>query len=236
MCKRGQAPFAHPLRLKYLRLVPVTFYSISVVTRLVTPIDGPLNDEDVSAFVDAGVALIPTLDVYRDVFEYDRISRDLEERGREILEPVPRKLVSRYLEKYRNNDFTAEEIAREWVVDDSLPREGYSTAAENVRKIWNAGGTIGCGTDSGGSNFAFFGFFHRELENMVEVGMSPLEALLCATAVNAGILGMEEDVGTIEPGRYADMVVVDGNPLDDISNMGRVKEVYKGGIPVLASW
>jgi len=59
--------------------------------------------------------------------------------------------------------------------------------------------------------------------------MSPFEALRRATVVNAGILGMEHDIGTIEAGKYADMVVVEGNPLEDISRMGRIRAVIKGG-------
>ena len=92
-----------------------------------------------------------------------------------------------------------------------------------------AGARIGCGTDSGGSNFAFFGFFWRELENLVGAGMSPFEALRCATAVNAQILGLEKDIGTLEPGKLADLVVLEANPIEDIANMGRVRAVDKGG-------
>ena len=197
-----------------------------------TPMDGVLGDEEVAAFVDSGTALIATLDVYKDTFEFDRISRDLDERGEEFLEPVCHKMVSSHLDKYMRNGFTAEEIEKEWVIDESIPRGGISNAYENVRKIWKAGGIIGCGTDSGGADFGFFGYFHRELGNLVEVGLSPFEALRCATAVNARILGMENDIGTLEPGKYADLVVVDGNPLEDISVMGRVLAVYKGGNPV----
>jgi imidazolonepropionase-like amidohydrolase len=194
-----------------------------------TPMDGPLTDQDVSSFIEAGTTLIPTLDVYRDVFEFDRIAQDLEERGEEFLEPVPYRLVSEFLDKYRRNAFTRREIEKEWIQDESIPREGFPVAVENVRKIWQSGGAIGCGTDSGGAPFGFFGFFHRELQNLVDVGMSPFEALRRATVVNAGILGMEHDIGTIEAGKYADMVVVEGNPLEDISRMGRIRAVIKGG-------
>ena len=194
-----------------------------------TPMDGLLTEKDVADFAASGTALIATLDVYRDTFEFERISRDLEDRGKEFLEPVCYRLVSRYLDKYIRNDFTAQEVEKEWIMDETMPRELLPNAYENARRIWKAGGILGCGTDSGGSDFAFFGYFHRELENLVEVGLSPWEALRCATAVNAEILGMEKDIGTLEPGKYADMVVVEGDPLHDISNMGRVKAVYKGG-------
>ena len=194
-----------------------------------TPMDGLLDDEDIAAFVDSGIALIATLDVYRDVFEFERIARDLEQRGEEFLEPVCRRMVSEHLHKYRHDGFTGEEVEKGWVIDESMPRELLPNAYENARRIWKAGGILGCGTDSGGADFGFFGYFHRELENLVEVGLTPFEALRCATAVNAGILGMEKDIGTLEPGKYADLVAVEANPLEDISNMGRIKAVYKGG-------
>lgn len=206
---------------KGLQFKPATFDHV--------PMDGPLTEDDVLSFVDAGVALIATLDVYRDTFEFERIARDLEERGSEMLEPVCHKMVVEYLERYRKNDWTSDEIEKEWVIDPSAPREMLPNAFENVRKIWKAGGIVGCGTDSGGADFGFFGFFHRELENLVEVGMSPFEALRCATAVNAKVLRMENDIGTIEPGKYADLVAIEGNPLEDISNVSRVKAVYKSG-------
>ncbi len=194
-----------------------------------TPMDGLLTGEDVASFVASGAALIATLDVYRDTFEFERISRDLEERGEEFLEPVCYRLVAEHLNKYESNGFSAREVEKDWVMDETMPRELLPNAYENVRRIWKAGGILGCGTDSGGADFAFFGYFHRELENLVEVGLSPREALRCATVVNAKVLGLDKDIGTLEPGKYADMVVVGGDPLHDISNMGRVKAVYKGG-------
>lgn len=209
---------------KGLRYGPATFEH--------TPLDGILDDEDVSAFVDSGGALIATLDVYRDIFEFERIAHDLEERGKEFLEPVCHRMVSEHLHKYMHDGFSPEEIEKEWVVDETATSEMLPNAFENARRIWKAGGVLGCGTDSGGVDFGFFGYFHRELVNLVELGLTPFEALCCATAVNAKILGMDGDIGTIEPGKYADMVAVEGNPLDDISNMGRVRAVYKGGTKV----
>jgi imidazolonepropionase-like amidohydrolase len=194
-----------------------------------TPMDGLLNDQDVSTFVDSGAAFIATMDVCKDFLEFDRISRDLETRDKENLEPVFYKLVSERIDKQINDRFTPEEIKTGWVMDENLKRESYPNVLENVRRIWKAGGVVGYGTDSGGGASYFFGHFHRELENLVEVGLSPFEALCCATAVNAGILGMDKEIGTLEPGKYADMVVVEENPLEDISKMARVKTVYKGG-------
>jgi imidazolonepropionase-like amidohydrolase len=71
----------------------------------------------------------------------------------------------------------------------------------------------------------------RELEIKTEV-MSPMESLLSATKTNASLFGMEEEIGTIEEGKLADLLVVDGNPLEDIAvlqDKGNLKLIMKGG-------
>ena len=70
---------------------------------------------------------------------------------------------------------------------------------------------------------------HRELELYVEAGMTPMAALQAATSVPARVMGQEGDAGTIAPGKRADLVVLDANPLDDIRNTRRVHAVMVGG-------
>jgi imidazolonepropionase-like amidohydrolase len=62
------------------------------------------------------------------------------------------------------------------------------------------------------------------------MGMPPMRAISAATRENARILGRGHDLGTIEPGKLADLIVVDGNPLFDITALGRVETVVKGGV------
>lgn len=69
----------------------------------------------------------------------------------------------------------------------------------------------------------------REFEALVRAGMQPLDAIRAATSSAAELLGATADIGTIEAGRYADVVAVDGDPLRDIKAMGRVVFVMKGG-------
>ena len=65
-----------------------------------------------------------------------------------------------------------------------------------------------------------------------KVGLSPMEAIVCATRNNAIVLGLQDEIGTLEAGKQADLIVVDGDPLADISvlrDRKKILAVYKGG-------
>ena len=94
------------------------------------------------------------------------------------------------------------------------------------RRALEAGLPIGFGTDAGA-------FPHdqnaREFNIRVQNGEKPMDAITAATSLNARIMGWEADVGSLEPGKFADVVAVPGNPLEDITEMERVLFVMKGG-------
>jgi imidazolonepropionase-like amidohydrolase len=94
------------------------------------------------------------------------------------------------------------------------------------RRAVDAGLTIGFGTDAGVFEH---GHNAREFQVRVENGERPMDAITAATSVNARILGREEDIGSLEVGKYADVVAVPGSPLDDVTAMERVFWVMKGG-------
>jgi imidazolonepropionase-like amidohydrolase len=89
---------------------------------------------------------------------------------------------------------------------------------------------VGFGTDSGVSRH---GENAREFTLMVKFGMSPIAALKAATSVDAELLGLSKSIGTLEPGKLADIVAVPGNPLEDIGTTGRVAFVMKEGAVVV---
>lgn len=112
-------------------------------------------------------------------------------------------------------------------------QETLEGGAESARKILKAGGRLGMGGDYG---FAWnpHGDYAKELSFFVNyVGFSPLDTIKCATKTGAEIMGREKDFGTLEIGKLADMLIVDGNVLDDISileDRSQFLGVIQGGI------
>jgi len=98
---------------------------------------------------------------------------------------------------------------------------------EMLRIAWSNGVTVAFGTDSGVSPH---GENAREFQYMINAGMSEMDAISSATVVAADHIGMGEQIGSLEAGKYADIIAVDGNPLDDISELLDVDFVMKGGI------
>jgi imidazolonepropionase-like amidohydrolase len=118
---------------------------------------------------------------------------------------------------------------RGWVPGRDAEPASIRTKQESLAAARAAGVTICNGSDVG--VFAH-GDNARELELLVSYGMTPVDVLRAATSVNAKVLHMEEKVGRIAPGLWADLIGVEGDPLREIGALRKVKFVMKGGAVV----
>ena len=105
----------------------------------------------------------------------------------------------------------------------------YKALLKTIKAISDAGGSITAGTDA---PFAPFGSsLHSELWVYVDAGLSPFKALQSATLQAAKVVGVDKDLGSIETGKLADMVIVEGDPLKRIQDAMKVKTTIKNGKP-----
>ncbi|WP_158615440.1 amidohydrolase family protein [Acidipila sp. EB88] len=109
-------------------------------------------------------------------------------------------------------------------------RKDLEMAKTNLRLMYRAGVRVGFGTDSGATPLRLPGYAeHLELQLMVEAGLTPLEALHCATQNNAKLLGIDMQTGTVAPGLRANFLLLDGSPAADIANTRRIVSIWHNG-------
>ena len=106
----------------------------------------------------------------------------------------------------------------------------HAVAFENLRRVQAAGVTVAAGSDAGNIGTLHGPALHRELELMAEAGLEPMDILVAATYGGARVMGREAELGTIEAGKLADLVVLDADPLADIRNTRLIHRVVKGGV------
>ena len=114
-----------------------------------------------------------------------------------------------------------------WVVEKAESESGHHR--ESFAAAVRSGMKVAAGTDAG-TPFNPHTYLPQELALMVDYGMRPMDAIVAATRNAAENLGLAPDVGTLEVGRLADIVVVDGDPSSDITAAGRVRFVMKDGV------
>jgi imidazolonepropionase-like amidohydrolase len=182
--------------------------------------DQPVDNELISAMKARGVFLIPTLVRDESLFAYaDNVKWIDDPFFQAGLDPGALAIVRspETVAKFRKDP------------DIAKYRTGLEMAKKNLKTLSDAGVKIAFGTDSG-IPIRFPGYFeHRELQLMVEAGLTPMQAIVAATATNAEILGGAKQFGTLQAGRAADLVILDANPLDDIHNTEKLSAVWQAG-------
>jgi imidazolonepropionase-like amidohydrolase len=177
--------------------------------------EGPEFQSLVRHLIDKGVAITSTLPVFETMTP-----------GRPA---VPDAVLDTMLPEVRD------QYLRSWSriagSSDSVWPELFKKGMELERRFFEAGGLLLVGTDPTGYGGVVAGHANlRALELLVEAGLSPLEAIRVATLNGARYLGVEDELGTIEVGKIADLVVVNGDPAADITDIRKIELVFKDGI------
>lgn len=128
------------------------------------------------------------------------------------------------------------ELQRSFKQIDELPyfsdiEQETRNAKTSAAQFIEAGAFMGVGTDAASPLNFHTEAIWREMSALVDVGMTPIQVISAATKNNAEIVGRGDELGTIEPGKLADILVVDGNPLFDINVLRYVSFVIKDGVP-----
>jgi imidazolonepropionase-like amidohydrolase len=217
-----------------LRVAPHIFYlqdAKDAVLKGADTLAHSVRDLDVdAAFIAAmkqrNAGYIPTLTREISVFVYetrpDFLNEPFFQRGISLFrDHVAIVTAPSYQEKLRN-DAAAQAIKKALV-----------QANRNLKLLSDAGVLIGFGTDGGVPNNATWGrwegyFDHVELEMMVQAGMTPMQVLTAATGGSARVSRLNQ-LGTLEAGKAADLLVLDANPLDDIRNTRQINSVWIAG-------
>ena len=205
----------------------VAMSSTAIVHGLEDPI--PPGDTILQDMVENNVMFVPTHSLWEAFLRHDEAAADLND-------PILRDSVPHFLLDYMQDpDYRAEETRRFLAVADmpvyQWAEDKIPIFSENIFKAHQAGVIVAAGTDAGGPvGFNFQGYnLPWEVKLFVQAGMSPMDALVAATRNGAMVIGVEEQLGTVEAGKLADLLILTANPLDDIENIRRIETVvYKG--------
>ncbi|MBX9928068.1 MAG: amidohydrolase family protein [Gemmatimonadaceae bacterium] len=176
--------------------------------RLWREADPAILDSLLTAMVKAKVTWVPTLDIYE-------ASRDLQ---RAQTQPWYKDYLHPALENYFKPDPANHgSYFIGWSTTDEVYwKENYRIWMATLRSFERKGGIIGCGDDAG-FIYQMYGFgLIREMELHAEAGFHPLKVIEHCTGNNAKILGMEDKIGRVRAGWLADLIIVDGNPLENL--------------------
>ena len=109
-------------------------------------------------------------------------------------------------------------------------KQQFEQALRNLKVLSDGGVMIAMGTDSGTGLGRWQGYFEQvEMELMVKAGMTPMQTLVASTGNAAKVMGIDKEVGTLQPGKRADFVVLTADPLADIRNTRTIESVWIDG-------
>ncbi|MBU3913901.1 amidohydrolase family protein [bacterium] len=195
------------------------------------PHDDIIPDADIETFIKKEMAILPTILVYWDVAIEEKLLSMIKSHGESLLMPEAiQQMTAKLKSSIDLQSKTLSESERRklqfdpWYMMDKLPN-----MKANLQKLHKMGATIGIGTDLGGAYAAFFGRYTDELKHFAAAGISNFDILCKATSINAKIIDRQNDIGTLQKGKLADIIAVQGNPLLDLAVLDTIDMVMKGG-------
>lgn len=206
-----------------LGMMPTTEGASDLVLGLTHAIDGfsgnehslpvtPLRDDVVRLLVASNIGYTPTLSVLYGggpaLFDY--VIRNRPQDDPKLRAFTPPAVIA---EKLRNRHWMAEEA------------QSYRLFAQDAVRVQRAGGLVGIGSHGELQGLGF----HWEMQALASGGATPMEVLRAATIDGATMVGHADDVGSIVPGKFADLLVLDADPSADIANARRIHAVIRGG-------
>jgi adenine deaminase len=187
-------------------------------TRSTCDFGNPRAVELIAAIKERGVAVDPTLVVFRNTVLLGDQQEFIEHPDNDR---VPERMREGWRRLLKESQFPPESV--------DLRREEFRKYQELTGVLYRAGVTLLAGTDAPEPLVAPGLSMHQELELLVESGIPPGAVINCATINNARILKQDEDLGSIEAGKLADLVLLSDNPLSDIRNTRKISKVIRSG-------
>lgn len=219
--------YVHAINLtEYHRAV--AFKPNGIIHGLEDPI--PADDSILSDLVASGVIVTPTYSLFESFLAPDpRAGEKLDDPLLVASAPTP------VLEKLRSRQFVQSSRAA-FVKASNMDAYAWARKhnpifCENIGKMHRAGIKLAVGTDAGGQvGFNFHGYNTPwELKLFVKCGLTPMDALVAGTRNGAELIGIDAQVGTVQEGKLADLLVLTANPLDDIENIRAIESVVLSG-------
>jgi Tol biopolymer transport system component len=208
---------------KELGMMPTTEGALDFKLDLTHALDGfagnehalpnvPLYDDVVQLFARSGIGYtIATMVAYGGPFAEDHFFI--------TQSPHHDPKVNRFMPHFVNDIHTRRHV---WFAEEE---QIFPKLAAEAAKIMRAGGRIGVGSHGEFQGLAY----HWELQSLAAGGLTPRELLLAATVQGAEIIGRSTELGSLEPGKFADLLVLERNPLEDIRNTLAIVHVMKNG-------
>jgi imidazolonepropionase-like amidohydrolase/predicted SnoaL-like aldol condensation-catalyzing enzyme len=184
--------------------------------------DAEIDKALIAEMKQRGTILSPTLAVYEGYSEVLGRDPQLTDLERRIGDPA---VIGSFAEvAAASGNAPAQAEARRAKLEARAP-----VMSKNLKKLVEAGVIVAAGTDAGNIGTLHGPTFHREIELMAAAGLTPEQILIAATRDAAKLFAEKPEIGTLEPGKLADLLVLDADPLDDAANLQRIHRVVKGG-------